>query len=425
MSRWFGCIGLALALGACGGGDKDAEDTSVDTDIDTDTDVPDGADADGDGFSTPEDCDDSSAAINPDADEICDYLDNDCDGKADLDPVEPKWFLDADADGFGDATDAVGSCSPVANRIDNPDDCDDTRGSVFPGAIEACNDIDDDCDPATGEAGVVSVNAAGAYAGVQAAVDAAVNDATIDLCAGTYEEAIITGKGLKFIGHGGRDQVRLDGRGLAPTLRVTGGLLTRVEGITLQNGVADFGGCLSVSANDLELVSARLEGCEAARGGGLNFSGDQVFATDTEFVGNIGNLEGGGIWAGFNSEIQLTGCTVSGNTADVGAGAFGDQSSDYLLDATTVADNAAGTFGGGFALYMGSTADVIGGAIVRNTAQFGGGLLLEDSEFTGQATDMGAGADDNVELDVFVVDRAQGYSWEGVADPTCDPSGCI
>ncbi|MFH1252959.1 MAG: putative metal-binding motif-containing protein [Candidatus Uhrbacteria bacterium] len=40
-------------------------------------------DDDGDGFTADEDCDDASAAIHPGADEICDSLDNDCNGIVD------------------------------------------------------------------------------------------------------------------------------------------------------------------------------------------------------------------------------------------------------------------------------------------------------------------------------------------------------
>ena len=40
-------------------------------------------DADGDGYLACEDCNDSNADINPDADEICDELDNNCDGDLD------------------------------------------------------------------------------------------------------------------------------------------------------------------------------------------------------------------------------------------------------------------------------------------------------------------------------------------------------
>ena len=117
-------------------------------------------DNDGDGFSDAVDCDDtpgSGAAINPDATEICDGIDNDCDGLIDDDDPsvtgQTTYYVDADGDGYGDDTDAgtLFCADPGAGYSLTNDDCDDTIGtgdSVNPGAAEILNNgIDDDCDP--------------------------------------------------------------------------------------------------------------------------------------------------------------------------------------------------------------------------------------------------------------------------------------
>ena len=104
-------------------------------------------DADGDGFGDPsaphadspacdaldgavanaEDCADEDAAIHPDADELCDGVDNDCDPTTDLDGLD----VDVDEDGYL-------ACA---------DDCDDGDEAVNPAAIETCEDeADEDCD---------------------------------------------------------------------------------------------------------------------------------------------------------------------------------------------------------------------------------------------------------------------------------------
>ena len=413
------------ALAACGGGggeaDKEVGDTGATTETTTGTGTAD--DADGDGYAAPADCDDGDAAVSPDADEVCDGRDNDCDGTTDLDPVAPLWHLDADGDGFGDPNDAVGDCYALAGRVSDGSDCDDGNADVFPGATEWCNDRDDDCDPATDESGVVSVNGRLSYATVQAAADAAVNGSVIDLCPGTYLEPLIATKGLTWRGHGGRDAVFLDGAGFAPTLRVTGGSLTRIEGVTLQNGVGDQGGCLSVSTGDLELVDARLQACAASAGGGLYFVGDQVFGERTEIRDNVATLEGGGIWGGFNAEFRLTDCQIVANSASTGGGGFGLQSTDFLLVGTSVSDNVVSGFGGGLFLQQGSTASLDGGALTGNGASQGGGVLLDASSFTATAADLGARGTENSPEDVFVV-GVGAFGRAGVGDLLCTGLGC-
>ncbi len=106
------------------------------------------ADADGDGHAACEECDDSSGQINPNAVELCDGVDNDCDGTVDGPGAfgGTTWYSDGDGDGFGDATDAQVACDEPTDHVANDDDCNDGDNDVHPGADELCNDEDDDCD---------------------------------------------------------------------------------------------------------------------------------------------------------------------------------------------------------------------------------------------------------------------------------------
>lgn len=60
-------------------------------------------------------------------------------------PPSPTWFLDSDGDGFGDPNNFVQQETQPASYVDNFGDCDDANSSVFPGATELANGIDDDC----------------------------------------------------------------------------------------------------------------------------------------------------------------------------------------------------------------------------------------------------------------------------------------
>jgi hypothetical protein len=133
-------IPLLLVLAACvtTNGKDDTGDTSED-----------GArlvgDEDGDGYKPSEgDCDDSDENVNPGVVEICDGIDNDCDGQVD-ENATTKYYADADGDGFGDANSALAACEPPEGYVANDTDCDDNEKNAWPGNPETCDGIDNDC----------------------------------------------------------------------------------------------------------------------------------------------------------------------------------------------------------------------------------------------------------------------------------------
>ncbi len=105
------------------------------------------ADADGDHYSIANgDCHDRNAAVHPGASEVCNGLDDNCDGNVD-EGVSSTYYVDADGDGYGDASGPLLACSAPSGFVTNATDCDDTLASVRPGAPEVCgNAIDENCD---------------------------------------------------------------------------------------------------------------------------------------------------------------------------------------------------------------------------------------------------------------------------------------
>ncbi len=120
------------------------------------------ADLDGDGYGNPaistlscsappnhvanaDDCNDNQPSVHPGASEVCDDLDNDCDGSVDEGLVFINYYSDNDHDGFGQYL--MGNfCTPPANAATQSGDCNDWNASIHPGATEVCNWQDDDCD---------------------------------------------------------------------------------------------------------------------------------------------------------------------------------------------------------------------------------------------------------------------------------------
>jgi hypothetical protein len=102
-------------------------------------------DVDRDGYAASEDCDDRDAAVHPDAVEVCNGVDDDCDGTLDADSQTGIYWSDEDGDGYGTAGGTL-SCEPGEGFVEDTTDCDDTEAGVHPGATETCNSRDDDCD---------------------------------------------------------------------------------------------------------------------------------------------------------------------------------------------------------------------------------------------------------------------------------------
>ena len=159
---------LLLTLFAC---NKDTDGDGVLDDFDCDLENADltlevmaWADEDGDGYGGGEaisvcdptgmvlvggDCDDADATISPDADELCDGIDNDCSGDIDENAIDQgTWYPDFDADGFGNEAWPTSACEAPTGFIADGGDCDDTDSAVNPDADEVCNGLDDNCDGA-------------------------------------------------------------------------------------------------------------------------------------------------------------------------------------------------------------------------------------------------------------------------------------
>jgi hypothetical protein len=159
------------AVEICDGIDNDCDGDldDADADVDLSTARTFYRDADGDGYGNRDltqevcapqpglspnrqDCDDRDAAVNPDAVEVCDGVDNDCDGDTDdadagVDLTgQPFFYQDLDRDGEGDPATAFQLCDPPVVAADNGDDCDDDDDQNFSTNVEVCDGGDNDCD---------------------------------------------------------------------------------------------------------------------------------------------------------------------------------------------------------------------------------------------------------------------------------------
>jgi hypothetical protein len=201
------------------------------------------------------DCDDTDLAINPAVPELCDLVDNDCDGDVDesdaLDVV--PWYPDADGDGYGGYANAQLLCAQPAGHVTNADDCDDTNAAIAPGELEVCDAVDNNCDgmhhlgvpqdasaarlTVTGERTRGELGSAVAFLGDQDADgdDEFVIAASAAAIGGPSTGVVYIQRGSSHGGTYGYDQARVDGTGPYDTRITTPRARTRL-GTALATG---------------------------------------------------------------------------------------------------------------------------------------------------------------------------------------------
>ncbi len=93
------------------------------------------------------DCNDADPAINPGAMEICNGMDDNCNGTADEGLTFITYYQDADGDGYGNIAVSQFRCDgPPSGYITTAGDCDDTNSNINPASVEITNGVDDNCD---------------------------------------------------------------------------------------------------------------------------------------------------------------------------------------------------------------------------------------------------------------------------------------
>jgi hypothetical protein len=111
------------------------------------------------------DCDDQTPTVNSAVTEVCNDIDDNCDGEVDEGFEVALWVEDLDADGFGSQSgqSSIGCVAPPGYGL-GFGDCNDNDPAVNPEAVEVINGIDDNCNQERDEMSVTSGGAGGTTA---------------------------------------------------------------------------------------------------------------------------------------------------------------------------------------------------------------------------------------------------------------------
>jgi len=134
------------------------------------------------------DCNDANAAINPAAMEVCDGVDNNCNGSID-EGVQTTFYADADNDSFGDPNTTTLACAAPMGYVANDDDCDDTNADINPNTLWYLDADNDNYYTGSGVAQCTSPGMGYKYTGLIGGGDcndanAAINPAAMEVCDG-------------------------------------------------------------------------------------------------------------------------------------------------------------------------------------------------------------------------------------------------
>lgn len=188
------------------------------------------------------------------------------------------------------------------------------------------------------------------YDTIQAALEDADNNNTIEVADGTYDEVISFPSGKRVIlqSINGPSLTIIRGNDDLDTVTFSGSLTgTTMEGFTITHTGGLIGRGIFVYNGNFTINNCVISGNSAEWGSGIGICG--------------------------NSTLTVIGSTISGNSAVSGGGIYNYTGSTLTIYGSTISDNSVSEWGGGIANFDNSTLTITGSIISGNSAGYNGG----------------------------------------------------
>jgi hypothetical protein len=329
------------------------------------------------------DCDDADPAVRPGATEICDGVDNNCDGQIDENevccPPGSIVYVDQNASGANDGSSWANAFNYLQDALALAPTCSGVTqiwvaaGTYYPD--EGAGQTDDDRNSRFVMLPGVAIY--GGFNGTETMLSQRNREANLTVLSGDLTQN--DGPGFAGNGENAYQVVRALGAGITASSVLDGFVVTagNADGPTGMDMRSRGGGMYIAEGAQPTVANCIFADNAATWGGGMSIM-DNALPTlaNCQFTGNNVATRGGGLEC--TTAVTLSDCVFSDNSAGANGGGMWLSSAAPTLIRCTVVENTASGLGGGIYL-QGGSAQMNACRIAGNYSNFRGGGMYNDA----------------------------------------------